>query len=194
MFRLFRRRTGREQAEADKEDGEQGGGHEVDADVDDSLPSMLKMATIVVTRPIGAETGDEIEVETGDGRSFSVAIPQGVAPGEEFEIEFEDTDASLHEAEHEKEQVDAFDDELADLLGSSDGGDSEEANSQDVEKAKEPEERQESPRAVREREAEELQRRLASLEVDAGLPTTALALANEEAEDPFSALAALLPE
>jgi hypothetical protein len=189
-----------------------------------------------------------MEVETGDGRSFSVAIPEGVEPGEEFEIEFEDTtapdlsgswqedDGSHAEEESqpepepepepeqtladatqdEEEEVDAFDDELADLLGSSDGSDCEDADFQEVEEGDE-EAKQESPRAAREREAEELRRRLDSLESDAGslmLPSTGLPFAappNDQngrdqsstadasvelaadEEDPFSALAALLP-
>lgn len=229
-------------------DGEQGNGNKFDDDTGEGLPSerTTMTTTIVVTRPHGTEVGAEMQVETGDGRSFSVAIPEGVEPGDEFEIEFENIAASADlsdswqeateedraqageepqqtpdqtlvgatQNEEEQEEVDAFDDELADLLGSSDESDSEDTDFQDVDPGNE-EDEQESPRAVRARKAEELRNRLASLESDAGLPSsTGLPLAatpdNQngrylpnaadtsvesaaEEEDPFSALAALLP-
>ena len=102
---------------------------------------------------------------------------------------------------------------LVSLLESSEDFDSEDTGLQEAEDV-DADERRESPRAARQREADALQRRLASLELDAGLPSTDLPDSGEteqkgqdcgiapdtsveitlDEQDPFSALAALLTE
>ena len=56
-------------------------------------------SSVAVTRPEGCEPGDIIFVTTKSGLDIEVEVPDGVGPGEVFDVEFEASTALLQVSE-----------------------------------------------------------------------------------------------
>jgi len=164
-------------------DGAEAAG-EQQAQAEEAAGEQPRTIVILATRSADAEIGSEMTIETADGRTFSVEIPEGVEPGEQFEIETEadSTDVEAPDEAEDEAAVGAFDDELADLLGSSDDeegfADAQEGEPALKEEEEEEEEEESEAEAetageVRQRQAKEMMARLASLEAEMAVPAAA---------------------
>ncbi len=83
-------------------------------------------SSIAVTRPEGCEPGDIIFVTTKSGLDIEVEVPEGVGPGEVFDVEFEASTALLQVSERAQDssphQPEAFGSPAASGAGESPAG------------------------------------------------------------------------